>query len=75
MIVLDNYIVSTSGVINTDLISDHHLVFVVFNILILKYKPKIISFRDYRNFNLQNFLMDLQTCPWLNVIEERNIVV
>jgi hypothetical protein len=43
-------------------ISDFHsLVATVLNIKYTKPKPKIINYRDYRNFNLENFQQDLFT--------------
>lgn len=66
-------LVMKSGIVNADLISDHHLVYCEYNSLIPKFKPKIIKFRDYRNFDINQFNRDLVQQPWFHIIRENNI--
>lgn len=62
-----------SGTISADGISDHKLVFCDIKILKCKMKPKLVTFRCFKNFILNEFLIDLHSLPWHNIIYENNI--
>ena len=49
--------------------SDHHLVYMSYDIQKPKFLPKKITKRDMKNFSPENFLNDVQRAPW-HVIEE-----
>lgn len=53
-------LVKESGVINSDLISDHMCIYTDLFFNSLPNVPKIIAHRDFRNFSLESFLIDLQ---------------
>lgn len=62
-----------SGLINCDMISDHHLVFCDLVLMKSKSISKIIKFRDFKNFNNDSFLQDLNNLPWHTIIESNDI--
>lgn len=64
---------TSSGVLNTDLISDHSLIFCNLNVYCDKSKPKFITYRDYKNFNLDQFLNDLNGIRWNDIFLINNI--
>lgn len=66
-------IVINAGVVNADEISDHKLTFCELSFKVEKFKPKFITFRDYKNFDYHNFYNDLIETPWNNVLYEHNI--
>lgn len=69
----DKTLISNAGTINADMLADHRLVFCKLDISVNKQKQKIITYRDFSNFNHDNFLHDLQALPWHNLISELNI--
>ena len=45
-------------------LSDHAMIFGILRDRVKPTKPKVISFRSYRNFNLEDFNKDLSMVPW-----------
>lgn len=59
----------TAGLYNTDeIISDHRLSYCEISFQGRKQPPKLISFRDFKNFNIDDFREDLLHTPWSNVL-------
>ena len=48
-------------------VSDHHLVYMAYNVQKPKFKPKTITKRDFKNFNQDDFLNDIANAPWENI--------
>ena len=62
-----------SGVVPVPL-SDHYLVFCIIKVGVLnKSKPRLIEYRSYKTFNINNFNNDLSNVPW-HVIDNENDV-
>lgn len=59
--------VKVHGVVDTG-ISDHCLTFMAYSIKKPKFKAKIISRRDFRNFNETSFIKDIEKAPWGNIL-------
>ena len=59
----------TSGAVPT--YSDHHLVYMAYDIKKPKREKKKITIRDMKNFSSENFMEDARTAPW-NTIEAFN---
>lgn len=64
----DKSIVKNSSAINVDHISDHKLVQCELNLKCSKFKQKFIKFRDFKYFNYEHFLVDLQDIPFQNIL-------
>lgn len=62
-----------SGLINCDAISDHHLVFCDLAYRKTKSMSKIITYRDFKSFNHNAFLQDLNNLPWHRLVETSDI--
>ena len=64
-----------SGVVDLPGISDHCLVYMAYALRKPKYKPKMITRRDFRKFSEENFKRDMELAPWGNIyaIEEEEI--
>lgn len=71
--VSDKNLVVNSQVVNADEISDHRLAFCELSIKINKFKSKFVTFRDFKNFNYQNFYTDLISVQWNDIIREPDI--
>nr|CAH7746630.1 unnamed protein product [Callosobruchus chinensis] len=71
--VLSPYPLLSAGTLNADLISDHHLVFCKLTLLSLKTKAKLISFRDFNQFNQESFFHDLTGVNWDEIFYVNNI--
>lgn len=61
------------GTLSTDNFSDHRLVFTNLKIITSKMSPKKISYRCFRNFDLDLFLMDLCGLPWSDLVREGDL--
>nr|CAH7722689.1 unnamed protein product [Callosobruchus chinensis] len=61
------------GVHLTDDISDHHAIFCHLKLDIIKTQPKIITYRDFKNFSKDLFLGDLNLVPWYQIYYMNNI--
>ena len=59
--------VKTHGVVDTSGISDHCLTFLAYSLKKPKFKPKMVTRRDFRNFNKDAFLHDMSLAPWGNI--------
>ena len=59
--------VKVQGVVDTPGISDHCLTFMAYSLKKPKFKPKMVSRRDFRNFNKNAFLHDMSIAPWGNI--------
>ena len=59
--------VKTHGVVDTG-ISDHCLIFLAYSLKKPKFKPKILTRRDFRNFNEESFKNDVKDAPWGNIL-------
>nr|CAH7757971.1 unnamed protein product [Callosobruchus chinensis] len=71
--VLSPYPLLSAGTLNADLISDHHLVFCKLTLRSLKTKAKLISFRDFNQFNQESFFHDLTGVNWDEIFYVNNI--
>ena len=60
--------VKTHGVVDTPGISDHCLTFMAYSLKKPKFKPKMITKRDFRNFNDKQFIKDMEKAPWGNIL-------
>ena len=60
--------VKVNGVIDTPGISDHCLIFMAYSLKKPKFKPKIITRRDFRNFDEKKFVQDMERAPWGNIL-------
>nr|CAH7767839.1 unnamed protein product [Callosobruchus chinensis] len=65
--------VCSSGLINADMISDHHLVFCKLRVPKHKFKQKYITYRDFKNFDEEKFYADLLLIPWYDIIYLQHI--
>ena len=59
--------VKVHGVIDTPGISDHCLTYLAYSIKKPKFKPKMVTRRDFRNFDENKFLTDMSNAPWGNI--------
>ena len=60
--------VKTHGVVDAPGISDHCMIFMAYSLRKPKFKPKMITRRDFRNFNEANFIKDMEDAPWGNIL-------
>ena len=60
--------VKAHGVVDTPGISDHCLVFMCYSLKKPKFKAKMLTRRDFRNFNEENFCKDMEKAPWGNIL-------
>nr|CAH7767044.1 unnamed protein product [Callosobruchus chinensis] len=56
------------GTINANMLSDHQMF-----ILWYSKAKKIVTFRDYKNFNIDNFNKDLHQVPWDRILYLRDV--
>ena len=59
--------VKAHGVVDTPGISDHCLTFLAYSLKKPKFKAKMITRRDFRNFDKNAFLNDMSLAPWGNI--------
>ena len=59
--------VKVQGVVDTPGISDHCLTFLAYSLKKPKFKPKMVTRRDFRNFDKNKFLYDMSIAPWGNI--------
>ena len=62
-----SHIKTLHGVVDTSGISDHCLTFLAYSLKKPKFKPKMVTRRDFRNFNKDAFLHDMSLAPWGNI--------
>jgi exonuclease III len=60
--------VKVHGVVDTPGISDHCLIFCAYSLKKPKFKPRIVTKRDFRNFDEKSFLRDMEIAPWGNIL-------
>ena len=60
--------VKAHGVVDTPGISDHCLIFMAYSLKKPKFKPKILTRRDFRNFDEKLFVKDMEKAPWGNIL-------
>ena len=67
--------VKAHGVVDTPGISDHCLTFMAYSLKKPKFKAKMVTRRDFRNFDEKAFVKDMETAPWGNilVVDENDI--
>lgn len=58
------HLVTSTGTLNGDLISDHRAVFCTMKSSHFRSKPKHITYRDFKHFSHADFCLDLQMVPW-----------
>lgn len=61
------------GTLSMHGISDHEMTFVEIKGPTLTHSPKIINYRCFRNFDMNDFLADLTSLPWHNIIVQDDI--
>ena len=59
--------VKTHGVVDTPGISDHCLIFMAYSVKKPKFKAKMVTKRDFRNFDADKFKEDMSVAPWGNI--------
>ena len=59
--------VKVQGVVDTPGISDHCLIFLAYSLKKPKFKPKMVTRRDFRKFDKNAFLRDMALAPWGNI--------
>ena len=59
--------VKAHGVVDTPGVSDHCLIFCAYSIKKPKFKPKMLTRRDFRNFDPEKFKFDMSMAPWGNI--------
>ena len=59
--------VKAHGVVDTPGISDHCMTFLAYSLKKPKFKPKMITRRDFRNFDKNAYLHDMSIAPWGNI--------
>ena len=64
--------VKTSGTVVTGLSDFHCLIYFMLRVKYEKLPPKIIKYRDYKNFNEDKFLYELNTCIFNNALGNYN---
>ena len=60
--------VKMHGVVDTPGISDHCLTFMAYSLKKPKFKPKIVTKRDFGNFEENLFIKDMERAPWGNIL-------
>ena len=60
--------VKVHGVVDTPGISDHCLIFMAYSLKKPKFKPKMVTKRDFRNFDEKLFIKDMERAPWGNIL-------
>lgn len=65
--------VSNSGTINSDLISDHKMIFCELNFMSTKITPILATYRDFRYFSYADFLSDLNNIHWESILYIKDI--
>ena len=60
--------VKVHGVVDTPGISDHCLTFMAYSLKKPKFKPKMVTRRDFRNFDEKKFVSDMENAPWGNIL-------
>ena len=58
----------TFGVVDTPGISDHCMIFMAYTLKKPKFKAKMVTKRDFRNFNEKLFMKDMERAPWGNIL-------
>lgn len=71
--VSDCSLVNECGTISTDHISDHKMVYCSLKLSKIPVEPKIIQYRCYKYFDVNNFLKDMHDLPWNNILYDNNI--
>ena len=59
--------VKAHGVVDAPGISDHCLTFMAYSIKKPKFRPKMVTKRDFRNFDPEKFKADMSVAPWGNI--------
>ena len=69
--------VKASGVVDFPGISDHCLIFMTYSLKRPKFTPTKVVRRDFKNFNKEEFVLDMQRAHWGNVltIDDNNQVI
>ena len=67
--------VKGSGVVDFPGISDHCLIFMSYSLKRPKFTPTKVVRRDFKNFNKDTFIVDMERAPWGNIhtIDENNL--
>lgn len=65
--------ITNSGTIPADLISDHHAIFCEVNISVSRTTPKIVRYRDFKNFSRDSFYQDLRNICWDDIFYINNL--
>ena len=60
--------VKAHGVVDTPGISDHCLIYMCYSLKKPKFKAKMVTKRDFRNFNEAKFKSDMEMAPWGNIL-------
>nr|CAI5820388.1 unnamed protein product [Callosobruchus analis] len=68
----DSTMCSKKGTINADMLSDHQMVFCSLPCTTQK-QQKFVTFRDYKNFNIDSFNKDLHQVPWEHILYLRDV--
>lgn len=69
----DTELFCNSGTLNADTISDHRLIFCNLNIIVNRSKQRMYTFRDFKYFVYEDFMLDLNNLPWQNILNINDI--
>lgn len=72
IMVLNEDTVLEKGVVDYDL-SDHQLVYCVIEMCGRNTEPRMVTYRDYKNFNYTSFEEDLYAIPFYNIFDINNV--
>ena len=59
--------VKVQGVVDTPGISDHCMTFMAYSLKKPKFKPKMVTRRDFRKFDKNAYMRDMELAPWGNI--------
>lgn len=71
--VTNTELICDHGVISADNISDHKITYCNINLIKIPAIHKIIKYRCFKNFNLNDFLTDMYSLPWNNILYNDDI--
>nr|CAI5862155.1 unnamed protein product [Callosobruchus analis] len=64
---------TNSGTLNTDVFTDHRLVYCETHFEKARTPQKFVTFRDFKKFNHENFMADLLHVNWSDIVYLKNI--
>lgn len=65
--------IADKGQYHVPFLSAHDLIFADFNLSIPPSRPSVVTYRDFKNFNHENFLSELAGCEFSHIYQENSI--